>query len=593
MVFLTYKGLVTRNVDTIEYGSQQLDAMTEQLKRLSNKLCKFQALSPDVTATLTLQLSESSDSGIDDSSGAIVDSTDDDKGNDIVAIVDECIAMLRSEDEIDKDALIGKLEELKSQINDFKSKIEKGDTQAAADIVNFIGRLMIDVEMQRSKQGIIEARTLQYGAVMLLSRRAPDLIPLVLISICQWGNADGDTINDVFHAGIGQNSNSPISISQMTINILRVKGAVGMDADQRKSERKRVKDAFKASLRRRYPELIGGSESFKILWDQQTDDDQKTWLAKQNLRTAYEVLCFLRLAPLTPQLGNRGDDKVPNLDKMEQLSDDVLRTRIFNPTIREAYNLMKTNKVNTPGAQEQYLGVWSESERIKEMEQSKIDDLVNSALMLRFISDEQRSARVAEWARNTFLSSSNLGIRQAVIEQIRARQNEQDDVGNDVVGILEDMYDQAIRTDPRMPETPPRQKRGDFDGKRYQSPMTSQGARSPKRPSESTKEIRPEIVNFAEVARLTNQVAAYFDTTTDEFTSDEANSYIKENLSSVNPNVLKAIVNKLRTDSEYAKYNETFGNDEGRPRNKVGIFNQAVNWLCWHIPSIPGTGPHF
>ena len=231
MVFLTYKGLVTRSVDTIEPGSQQLDAMTEQLKRLPNDLCQFQALSPDITAIL--QLSEASHP------------RDDARSDDVGAIIDECIAMLKSKRGINRDTLIGKLEELKSQIDKFK-----GDVRAAADIVNRVGRFMIDIEMQRSKQAIIEARVFQYGAIMLLSRSAPNLLPLVLISICQWGNTDDGAINDVFHAGIGQSSNRPISISQMTINILEVKGAVGIDTSKRKNERKRVKDIFKASLRK-------------------------------------------------------------------------------------------------------------------------------------------------------------------------------------------------------------------------------------------------------------------------------------------------------------------------------------------------------
>jgi hypothetical protein len=448
MVFLTYKGLVTRSVDTIEPGSQQLDAMTEQLKRLPNDLCQFQALSPDITAIL--QLSEASHP------------RDDARSDDVGAIIDECIAMLKSKRGINRDTLIGKLEELKSQIDKFK-----GDVRAAADIVNRVGRFMIDIEMQRSKQAIIEARVFQYGAIMLLSRSAPNLLPLVLISICQWGNTDDGAINDVFHAGIGQNSDTSISISQMTINILKVKGAFTMKSDQRKNERKRVKDIFKASLRKRYPKLIKDGESFKSLWSSQAGDDAETQIEKRNLRTAYEVLCFLRLAPLTPQLGNEeGNDKNPNPVKNEQLGDGQLRTRIFNPTIREAYNLMNTNNVSNPGAQEQYLGVWSAEDKINEMQQRieaqqrKIDEVarqsaingaVNSILtIIRIVPNELRRAIINQWANETFSERKNLGIRQAIIDQIKDRQNE---FGKDVVAILENEYNRIVKLErPQLPQ---------------------------------------------------------------------------------------------------------------------------------------------
>jgi hypothetical protein len=157
---------------------------------------------------------------------------------------------------------------------------------------------------------------------------------------------------------------------------------------------------------------------------------------------------------LTPQLADVGFDKDQNPDKAEQLDEWVLRTRIFNPEIRKAYNLMKTNNVETPGAQEQYLGVWSEQTKIEEMQQSKIDDLVNSALVLiQFVPNEQKLKAVSQWADKTFLNSKNLGIRRATIEQIQSRR---DEFGGDVVEILEDKYSRAVALG--GPETPSRTK---------------------------------------------------------------------------------------------------------------------------------------
>jgi hypothetical protein len=118
----------------------------------------------------------------------------------------------------------------------------------------------------------------------------------------------------------------------MMINIREVKGGTNMDVNDRKEERKRIKDIFKTLLRQRYPGLIGLGESFNALW---RDDEQNSALAlapkRRQLRTAYEVLCFLRLAPLTLYIEER--------------------KRIFNPIIRKAYNLMEARKTtNIPGA---------------------------------------------------------------------------------------------------------------------------------------------------------------------------------------------------------------------------------------------------
>jgi hypothetical protein len=81
MIFLTYKGLMNRQVRSFRGNSSQLDAMTEQLKRLPNDLCQFQALNPDIAATF--ELSGSFDRGIDY------------RGDGIETIVDECRAMLK------------------------------------------------------------------------------------------------------------------------------------------------------------------------------------------------------------------------------------------------------------------------------------------------------------------------------------------------------------------------------------------------------------------------------------------------------------------------------------------------------------------
>jgi hypothetical protein len=89
---------------------------------------------------------------------------------------------------------------------------------------------------------------------------------MTLISIYQWGNRNNMMINDIFHIVVGQNSGSPIPISQKMINIREVKGGTNMDVNDRKEERKRIKDIFKTSLRQRYPGLIGLGESFNALW---------------------------------------------------------------------------------------------------------------------------------------------------------------------------------------------------------------------------------------------------------------------------------------------------------------------------------------
>jgi hypothetical protein len=70
MIFLTYKGLVNREVGSFRGNSSQVDAMIERLKRLPNDFSQFQALNSDIAATL--ELSGSLDRGIDYKGDGIV-----------------------------------------------------------------------------------------------------------------------------------------------------------------------------------------------------------------------------------------------------------------------------------------------------------------------------------------------------------------------------------------------------------------------------------------------------------------------------------------------------------------------------------------
>jgi hypothetical protein len=572
MIFLTYKGLVTRKVETVRYDSGQLEAMTEQLKRLPSDLCKFQTLSPDVAATLQLSISSALET--------------DDRDGGIEAIVSKCIAMLGPEGgdlgARQVNALRKNLRELESQIVSFKNKSEKGDVQAAADIVNSIERLTVDIEMQRKKQEIIEARVLQYGAIMLLSQHAPNLLPLVLISICEWENESGEIVNDAFHARIGKNSRKPMSISLMTINILGGMWPVDLSGDERKNERKRVKDIYKASLRRRYPELIKEDESFKSLWQQEGDSPEIT--AKKNLRTAYEVLCFLRLAPLTPQLGDEGYDKALNPDNTKPLDDYQRQTRIFNPIIREAYNLMDINNVKVPGAQEQYLDIWSAKNKIMKIQQNAVDTLIGTLELIRFIPDEQRREAITQWAHKTFLNPKNLGIRQATIDQIERRQGE---FGKDVVAILRREYNQTAPGIPATPSRPgdsgsPARTTSTTEDFRFTtpprsagigphpSPMTRRGSGSPERPLKTTEATEPPISPLpdCEIKVLADKVASYLRTCTKDLKEGDVVSYIYGEGLPLSESTLRAIVAKLRKDPQYKDV----------PGDGIGVFNRGITW---------------
>ncbi|MDR0595887.1 MAG: hypothetical protein LBF94_04335, partial [Puniceicoccales bacterium] len=228
-------------------------------------------------------------------------------------------------------------------------------------------KVWMDIEMQRAKQDKIEARTLQYGAIALLSQKAEELFPLLLVSICQWPSKSGEIVNDVFHAVFDKYGNHSVPISQITVNVQNIENPIGMDEDGRKAERKRVSDLFKESLKRRYPELTNGIRSFKELWTLEDDLSDK----RRSLRTAYEFLKFLRLAPLMPELPYEGieDKKVKRNEKKSFQSE----TRVFNQAIRRAYNIMSTRYVNDnniPGAQEQYRGVWDVTQTKEELTQT-------------------------------------------------------------------------------------------------------------------------------------------------------------------------------------------------------------------------------
>jgi hypothetical protein len=228
---------------------------------------------------------------------------------------------------------------------------------------------------------------------------------------------------------------------------------------------------------------------------------------------------------------------------------------------------MNTNNVNTLGAQEQYLGVWNEQKRI-------IDGLVDSAsLLIRFISDEQKTEAIGQWARATFLSSKNLGIRRATIDQIKDRQ---DEFGADVVKILEDEYSRAVRD---IPATPLRLERDDFDAEEPPRPRDTESpvriAPSPAGQSRFTTPPRPRrydsdkeesslhqrrpsrkasrlstatFSSSSQVVKLTDKVADYL--RTKDFQGEYYElEYIQSKVSE-NPEVLKAIVSELERNPD-------------------------------------------
>jgi hypothetical protein len=503
----------------------------------------------------------------------------------MIASVQSCIneILVGENDQIIKDELIQIFQQWQKHIT--SSSMSIADFQG---ILGRFNRITMDIEMQRKKDNI-EARILQYGAQLLLSQDAKNLLPLVLISICGWNNPE--VIHDVVGSVLDGETNGAVPIFQETIYLQMASSPIGKDDSQRKASRKTIKDIFKTSLGRRYPELIKGGESFKKLWIQQGDDDAKTWIEKQNLRTAYEVLCFLRLAPLTPQLGGEGGDKDPNPANTKPLNDYQLRTRIFNPTIRKAYNLMNTKNVNTPGAQEQYLGVWSEQARIDELQQNAVDTLIDSLELIRFIPNEQKEEAITQWAKNTFLSSRNLGIRQATIDQIERRQGEFDAY---VVDILREEYCKAtssgvpptpIKREPETPRrdrdkvgTPPRPEKG----RSHPSPMTPQGGELSSS-SESDKMVRSTL--FSKPAKSTSNKPPISPSPNNQTIKlvDQVITHLQKMRVSVDSEV-KYIRGLNCTQSTLKAIASRISNETSVHQRKRTIFKQAANQVIKKQP---------
>ncbi|MDR0715521.1 MAG: hypothetical protein LBF25_01935 [Puniceicoccales bacterium] len=202
-----------------------------------------------------------------------------------------------------------------------------------------------------------------------------------------------------------------------------------MDENERKAERKRVSDLFKKSLRRRYPELTEGIGSFKELWILEDNLTGK----RRKLRTAYEVLKFLRLAPLTPKLGDGGldDKKVREKEKFQS------KIRVFNQEIRSAYNIMSVGNVrNIPSVQEQYRGVWDIGNIVGNMEQklvearnyaeearkSAVDFIVRTICQFATSEVDFPDNFVRKWIRDTFLRPENVDMGREIIRQLETRE---------------------------------------------------------------------------------------------------------------------------------------------------------------------------
>jgi hypothetical protein len=230
-------------------------------------------------------------------------------------------------------------------------------------------KVIADIEMQR-KNDDIEKRSIQYGAVaMLIHRCAEGMLPLILVSICGWSKegSNGTIIDDIVH-GVLDSSKNPMLLFQETIYLQNPPGKlVDPNDNSAKDFRKKIKGIFKNALWKRYPELTRNVWSFKELAIRQAGDSEEVFMEKRRLRTAYELLCFLRLAPLTPGPRPGGSDRDPNVDKVDGskgLNVEALSRRVFNPEIRKAYELMEMGSIPSEHAQEQYLGAWSQQEEI-------------------------------------------------------------------------------------------------------------------------------------------------------------------------------------------------------------------------------------
>lgn len=253
---------------------------------------------------------------------------------------------------------------------------------AQDDTEGQFGVIVADIEMQRKKDHM-EKRMLQYGALMLLLLGdAKDLPPLALISLCNWTSpGEGDNkkvVDERLNSILDPSSSNPMPFFLKTVYLQNPPGRLaGPNGNSAKNFRRETKGIFKKALRERYPELTENVGSFKELVIRQEGDTEEVSMKKWRLRTAYELLCFLRLAPLTPRLRPGGSDRDPNVDKVDEskrLDGEALSRRVFNPEIRKAYELMEMRSISPKYAQEQYLGAWSQQAEI-DAKQAEIDRL--------------------------------------------------------------------------------------------------------------------------------------------------------------------------------------------------------------------------
>ena len=218
-----------------------------------------------------------------------------------------------------------------------------------------------------------------------------------------------------------------------------------------------MSDLFKESLKRRYPELTNGIRSFKELWTLEDDLSDK----RRSLRTAYEFLKFLRLAPLMPELPYEGikDKKVKRNEKKSFQSE----TRVFNQAIRRAYNIMSTRYVNNnniPGAQEQYRGVWDVTQTKEELTQTEArltrtekelmqakDQMVESAVSMIIVANNNNPKLVQE-----LIDQVALELQGSVRKQLKDR-------GVDISEAAKAAYDTGVRRRQFEPPTPEKDKK--------------------------------------------------------------------------------------------------------------------------------------
>jgi hypothetical protein len=224
---------------------------------------------------------------------------------------------------------------------------------------------------------------------------------------------------------------------------------------------------------------------------------------------------------------------------------------------------MKTNNVNTPGAQEQYLGIWSEQEKM----QSSIDAIIDSALMLvESVPDGQKTDTINRWADRTFSNQKNLDIRQAIYDRAISRRQAFADRGCENVDvILQTVYNRAV-TDVES-TTALMGERGDFNGG-PQSPAT-QGIGASERPSERTTAARPPVTLSRGPAaeRLTAEVASHL-YECDVNVNSEVRCIRKFFRGrQIDRQILGSVARNLEKNPKY----------RGLPQRKIDVFNKAVN----------------